>query len=133
MKKVVAGLFVVVLAFGFTPAKAQLADATYGYFMPGQEGGMFMGGVGLTQIDGQNYFSINLRPELAFGKFGLGLNVNLLYDTETGHVRTKDWDDSYDYFRLIRYFLGQLISLSKVFINVLTRYLTFLFKHHLET
>ena len=103
MKKFVAGLFVVVLAFVVTPAQAQMADPSYGYFGPGQEGGMFMGGMGLTKIDDQTYFSINLRPEIAFGKFGLGLNVNLLYDTETGHIRSKDWNDSYDYFRLIRY------------------------------
>lgn len=102
MKKIIVGMFAIVFAFS-VPAKAQLADGGYGYFGPGQQGGMFMGGMGLSVIDDQTYFSINLRPELAFGKFGVGLNVNFLYDTKTGHIRSKDWDSGYDYFRLIRY------------------------------
>ena len=77
MKKIIVGMFAIVFAFS-VPAKAQLADGGYGYFGPGQQGGMFMGGMGLSVIDDQTYFSINLRPELAFGKFGVGLNVNFL-------------------------------------------------------
>jgi hypothetical protein len=102
MKKLGVGLLAIVLAFS-VPLKAQLADGGYGYFGPGQEGGMFMGGMGLSVIDDQTYFSINLRPEIAFGKIGIGLNINFLYDTKTGHIRSKDWDSSYDYLRLIRY------------------------------
>lgn len=65
--------------------------------------GLVMGGLGLTNIDGQSYLSIHLRPELAFGKWGIGLNVNLLYNTKTGHIRSKDWDEKYDYLRMVRY------------------------------
>ena len=65
--------------------------------------GLLNGGVGLTTIDGESYFTINLRPEIAFGKFGVGLNVNLLYNTKTGHIRHKDWDEKYDYLRMVRY------------------------------
>jgi len=65
--------------------------------------GLLNGGIGLTTIDGESYFTINLRPEIAFGKWGLGLNVNLLYSTKTGHIRSKDWNEKYDYLRMIRY------------------------------
>jgi hypothetical protein len=65
--------------------------------------GVFMGGMGLAAINGQSYYTINLRPELALGKFGVGLDVTLRYDTQTGHIRNEDWDESYDYFRAIRY------------------------------
>ncbi|GBD94931.1 hypothetical protein BMS3Abin05_02547 [bacterium BMS3Abin05] len=65
--------------------------------------GLFNGGIGLTTIEGESYFTINIRPEIAFGKWGLGLNVNLLYSTKTGHIRSKDWNEKYDYLRMIRY------------------------------
>lgn len=102
MKLRTVAVFVVLVAMA-VPLHAQLADPGYGFFGPDQEGGMFMGGMGVSVIDDQTYFSINLRPELAIGKFGVGLNVNLLFNTSTGHIRSKDWDSSYDYFRLIRY------------------------------
>jgi len=92
---------IILIAFAFGTSNAQLADGGLGYM--GTEGGMMMGGIGLTKIDDDYYYSINFRPELAFGKLGFGLNVNLLYNTNTGHIRSKDWDSGYDYFRLIRY------------------------------
>ena len=85
----------------FGSGLAQLADGGLGYM--GQEGGLLMGGVGVTTIDDKTFFSINFRPELAFGKIGIGLNVNLLYNTGSGELRHEDWDEGYDYFRIIRY------------------------------
>ena len=100
MKKMM--LFTAILIFTFSIApRAQMADGGLGYM--GTEGGLIMGGMGVSVIDNQTYFSINFRPEFAFGKFGVGLNVNLLYSTKTGSIRAKDWDSGYDYFRLIRY------------------------------
>ena len=65
--------------------------------------GSFTGALGLTVIDDQSYLTINLRPDLALGKFGIGLNVNLLYNTNSGAIRSEDWDEKYDWARLIRY------------------------------
>ena len=93
---VLIGLIVIGSGIGL----AQYADGSLGYL---QEGGMIMGGVGFAQIDDETYFTINFRPELAIGKFGMGLNVNLLFNTETGEIRAKDWDSGYDYARMIRY------------------------------
>ncbi len=102
MKKMgvlILGLFLSSAGYG------QLADGGLGYM--GSEGGIIAGGFGMTVIDedgGTNtYFTINFRPEVAFGKLGIGLNVNLLYNTESGAIRSEDWDSGYDYFRLIRY------------------------------
>ncbi len=100
MKKMLLFTTILILAFSVAP-RAQMADGGLGYM--GTEGGLIMGGMGVSVIDNQTYFSINFRPELAFGKFGIGLNVNLLYNTKTGSIRAKDWDSGYDYFRLIRY------------------------------
>lgn len=63
---------------------------------------MMTGGIGLTSIDGEPYYLIYLRPELAFGKIGLGLELNLRVG-EDGKLRKEDWDETYDYFRIIRY------------------------------
>jgi len=80
---------------------AQYADAGFGYWA-GTEN-QLLGGIGLTKIDDQSYFSLGFRPELSFGKIGFGLNLNLLYNTDTGEIRAKDWDSGYDYFRVLRY------------------------------
>jgi len=85
--------------------KAQYSDGGLGYM--GDQRGQIMGGIGFTQINEgdqtKNYISIGFRPELAIGKFGIGLNINLLYSTDNGAIRAKDWNSSYDYLRLIRY------------------------------
>ena len=65
--------------------------------------GSFTGAFGMTVIDDQSYFTINLRPDIGLGKFGLGLNVNLLYNTKNGAIRGEDWNEKYDWARLIRY------------------------------
>ena len=65
--------------------------------------GSFTGGVGMAVIDDQTYFTINLHPDVAIGKLGIGLNINLLYNSQTGELRPEDWNESYDYARLIRY------------------------------
>ena len=95
---------IVLLALTGT-GNAQYYDGGLGFY--GNEGGRLMGGFGYASIseggETKNYFSIGFRPELAFGKFGVGLNINLLYDVESGSLRAKDWDESYDYFRLLRY------------------------------
>ncbi|MCK5149213.1 hypothetical protein KAR48_20835 [bacterium] len=61
------------------------------------------GGVGMTWIDGEAYYTIGIAPDLSFGKLGFGLNIQLLYNTETGKIRTMDWNSPSDYARLIRY------------------------------
>jgi hypothetical protein len=60
------------------------------------------GGFGLTFIDGQPFYLFNLAPELAFGKFGVGLDVNIRVGKD-GKIRSEDFDEGYDYLRLIRY------------------------------
>jgi hypothetical protein len=65
--------------------------------------GYFYSGLGLGIIDGQKHFVFNLRPELAFGKFGIGFDINLRYNTETHELRNEDWNTSYDFLRAIRY------------------------------
>ncbi len=98
-RKVGVGVVAVMMLFA-AMGRAQIYDGGMGYM---GEGGIFMGGIGFTSIDDENYLTFIFRPEIALGKVGVGLNIALLYNTETGHIRSKDWDSSYDYFRLLRY------------------------------
>ncbi|NOZ62364.1 MAG: hypothetical protein GXO74_11870 [Calditrichaeota bacterium] len=72
-------------------------------FYPEENSGSFYGAFGMTVIDDQSYITINLAPDIALGKFGVGLNINLLYNTQNGAIRAADWDEDYDWLRLIRY------------------------------
>ena len=54
-------------------------------------------GVGSATIDGTIYNQVALRPELSFGKLGLGLDLVLYIDNE-GNVRQDEWDEASDIF-----------------------------------
>jgi len=65
--------------------------------------GLFNGGIGVTSINDETFLTLSFHPEIVLGKFGVGLNIDFLYNTETSEIRSKDWNENYDYFRLIRY------------------------------
>lgn len=65
--------------------------------------GIAMGGIGLSFIDGESFFVFNLRTEIVLGQFGVGLDVPLRFNTESGELRDQDWNTTYDLFRTIRY------------------------------
>ncbi|HNW59066.1 MAG TPA: hypothetical protein PKI62_05280 [bacterium] len=99
-------LWIVLILLGLAGiGYSQYYDGGLGFY--GEEGGRLMGGLGFASIreggETKNYVSVGLRPEFSFGKFGVGLNINLLYDVDTGGIRTRDWNSSYDYFRMLRY------------------------------
>lgn len=64
----------------------------------------FEGGLGVTWIDGVSYTTISLTPEFTFGKFGLGLRIELLFNNQDNFkFRTTGWDDAAAIARAIRY------------------------------
>ena len=75
----------------------------YGYYPTYDDVNELDAGVGLTWIDNQAYYSISFQPDISIGKFGIGLGINILYNSDTGKIRSEDWNSSSDYFRLIRY------------------------------
>lgn len=64
--------------------------------------GMLDGGLGVTWIDGQPFYSFHLRPEFAFSKIGVGFDFKLEYGTD-GKVRTENFNEFSDYLSIIRY------------------------------
>ena len=59
-------------------------------------------GFGATFIDGEVFYLINITPEVAFGQLGVGLDLNLRFNTK-GRLRVGDYDKFEDYLRIIRY------------------------------
>lgn len=91
----------VLVFLGFLPAVAFSQGYGYGYGLNNQ--GALMGGLGMTVIDDTTYITLSFRPELAFGKWGLGLDIPLRFNTTTGDIRGQDWNEGYDYLRIVRY------------------------------
>ncbi len=60
------------------------------------------GGVGSVMLGEETYTQIRLMPELTFGKFGLGLDIDLMIDSN-GDVRTEDWNSFEDFVNKIYY------------------------------
>lgn len=58
---------------------------------------------GVTYIDGKSYISLRLQPEIVLGKFGMGLDVPLLFNTNDGKLRTDEYKDGVGVLRVIRY------------------------------
>ncbi len=65
----------------------------------GAEYGM-EGAVGTVMVGDQVYSQVRLMPQVNIGKLGLGLDIDLLIDSE-GNVRKEDWDSWEDYVNKI--------------------------------
>jgi len=92
-KKISAFLLFVILSL--TNLHAQ-----FDKLRPGE--GYFGGGLGMTWIDGEPYYSFRLFPEFAFANFGVGLDLNLEFDSN-GKLRSENFNEFSDYVSIIRY------------------------------
>ncbi|MBW7888196.1 MAG: hypothetical protein H3C35_07535 [Bacteroidetes bacterium] len=101
MKKILFGVLLLVVfnAFSFAQKAGKAKPDAAG----SATSGAMTGGVGLTWIDGEAYYLINLAPEISFGKIGIGLDLNLHISSKDQKIRKEDFDETYDYFRIIRY------------------------------
>ncbi|MCH8024744.1 MAG: FecR domain-containing protein, partial [Candidatus Marinimicrobia bacterium] len=59
-------------------------------------------GLGSVTIDGDVFYQIALRPEFAFGKVGIGLDLVVYMDGE-GKFRKDEWDEPSDYLDKLYY------------------------------
>ena len=59
-------------------------------------------GVGSATIDGNIYNQIALRPELSFGKLGVGLDLVVYIDNQ-GNIREDEWDEASDFIDKLLY------------------------------
>ncbi len=99
MRKVAVLMFALVFMAGSVRAQTTLRDL---YLMQNQN--QFLGGLGITWIDNKPYTTLTLAPEFAFGKFGIGLYLQLLMDQSNGFkLRTDEYKDGAGILRAIRY------------------------------
>lgn len=95
MKKYFLLLFALVF---FGNSYSQINNSRY----PGPGNGNVSGGMGLHWIDGNLNYTFHFTPEFTFGKFGVGLDLQLNFNKE-GKLRTEDFNEFSDYLRVIRY------------------------------
>ncbi len=69
---------------------------------PRPDEGVLTGGLGLNWIDGKPYFRVSFRPEISFSDFGVGLDLNLDFDSD-GKLRKENFNETSDYLSIIRY------------------------------
>lgn len=69
---------------------------------PRPDEGLINGGMGITWIDGKPHYRIAFRPEISFANFGVGLDLNLDFDSE-GKLRKENFNEASDYLSIIRY------------------------------
>jgi len=58
--------------------------------------------IGAVTIDGKTYQQFALRTDIPIGKFGFGVDIQLLFD-ENGQIRKDEWDEWQDYIDKIYY------------------------------
>ena len=69
---------------------------------PRPDEGVINGGLGINWIDGKPFYRVSFRPEVSFADFGVGLDLNLDFDSE-GKLRTENFNEASDYLSIIRY------------------------------
>ena len=69
---------------------------------PRPDEGVMTGGLGINWIDGEPYYRVSFRPEVSFSQVGIGLDLNLDFDSE-GNLRTENFNEVSDYLSIIRY------------------------------
>lgn len=95
IKHIYVIIITITLTFSFCIGQDIMEDEELNYFQ---------GGLGVTWIDGVSYTTFSLTPDFSFGKFGIGLNIELLYNNSEGFkFRKEGWDKGAGILRAIRY------------------------------
>lgn len=69
---------------------------------PDPNKGNLTGGLGLSFIDGTAFYAFRFTPEVSFSKIGVGLDLNLEFDSK-GNLRKENFNETSDYLSIIRY------------------------------
>lgn len=101
MAKRISVLLAIFMAFSAMGLWAQTESQPDQQAAAGAFGAQMMGGLGVVMIDGDMYYRVQLAPELAFSKIGIGLDVDLLFNNDG--IRKEDWNPKSRWVRIIRY------------------------------
>ncbi|MCX7882856.1 MAG: hypothetical protein N2314_06520 [Brevinematales bacterium] len=90
--KVKLSLLVIGIGLGLSPLWAEDTNITQSQTtQPASSPFTFGFQVGNITLDGTNYLSLRLQPDLSIGKFGIGLDLNLEFDPQW-NFRTSEWN-----------------------------------------
>ena len=102
LKKTGLVLLALMVAGGLFAADSSTNTSSSGSSSSSSSPFSFGATVGAANINGVTYTQIILNPDLNFGKFGIGLDVNLEFDQE-GKIRAGEWDSWQAVVNKIRY------------------------------
>ncbi len=108
MKNVFKLLFVLLFVSGFTfgvYAQQEKSDDndSYDIDMPDLTENGIGGLLGYSSIGGQSYFTFRFKPDLSFGKLGIGLDVPVVYGLNGQGLRMDEYKDGIGLLRMISY------------------------------
>jgi hypothetical protein len=90
-----------ILIFSLTLALAAQDMSQIG---AGDPKNVFEGGIGVATINGKTYTTFTLTPELTLGNFGMGFNLELMFDNDGGfEFRDDMYKNGAGWLRAIRY------------------------------
>ncbi|KGL63292.1 hypothetical protein [Polaribacter sp. Hel1_85] len=101
MKKITLIILFIITTIQFTKAQDDLLNSAFESAF--DDTNIFNANLGLTNIDGQNYFGLRIQPEFTIGKLGVGLDIPLLFDMESGQIRTEEFNHGAGILRMIRF------------------------------
>jgi len=73
---------------------------------------------GYTNIAGQDYIGLRVQPELNIGKFGVGLDIPVLFNMATGAFKADEYKDGVAWLRLIRFLSWGVKKRDDLYIKV---------------
>jgi hypothetical protein len=101
MKKITLFILISITTFQISLAQGDSIESDFKSSFDEQN--IFSANLGVTNIDGSNYFGLRIQPEFSFGKFGLGLDIPLLFNLESGKIRSEEFKHGAGILRMIRF------------------------------
>ncbi len=80
----------------------QLVSTSFAENKSAEKNMQMNGAFGATSINGVIWYNLSLFPELVFGKLGIGLYIQILYNDEEG-IRDEDWNNWQDWAQIVYY------------------------------
>ncbi len=107
MKKVVKLLLLLAIIFSFTGSvyaqQVENEAQDYDIDIPDLTETGIGGMLGYTAIGGEPYFTFRFKPDLSFGKLGIGLDVPIVYGLNGQGLRLDEYQDGIGILRMISY------------------------------
>jgi len=104
MKKIIFSFSLAAMTMVSAVKAQEGASQTYADVFSSDENNSQLGAVAnLTQIGDETYVGLRIRPEIVIKKFGIGLDIPLIFNAQDGSFRTEEYLNGVGLARIIRY------------------------------